>query len=207
MALRGRSNVSTRMHPMETGLRFNFGGRKARDSKLGVPVTIGVGNYTYNLGVLCIGLFEGNGSKEVMTVSLGNSYGDYDDYPLPDYCTFIDMRHRDSRKFIEWLKTHGIAKQYMHTCADGSQIPVSKPLAGSGVEAPLYQFDRDVLRYYDPDGCKTYEEAYVMRRWMRRYLSNEDYARIYASEREKYDAAHTGEPHPALNVTPGRNGL
>lgn len=105
---------------------------------------------TYVTSGLCMASFDADG--EMMTVYLGEEIGN--GTLMPMYCAYLDVNNVPD--IARRLEKAGIAEPYTRF---GATVAAESGFC----TYPLYRFDADKLRKFDPEGMKEYETAYWTR--------------------------------------------
>lgn len=72
---------------------------------------------------------------------------------MPKYCAFVDVSRNDSKELLEFIEKNNLGKPYKR---NGSVVTGRTGYT----DYPVYQFNSEVLRQMDPEGCMKYEQAY-----------------------------------------------
>ncbi|MBO4834612.1 MAG: DUF4313 domain-containing protein [Lachnospiraceae bacterium] len=128
-------------------------------------VVLEVASYTYNPLSIAILLkdAEDRTPYTTATVNIGKYTGNGS--VLGPYCAFLDTNNNPTLE--EFLIRNHLAKPYTR---------FGEPVYGASgfVEYPLYEFDPELLRQIDPEGCAQYEQEYEKE--LRAYQADADLA-------------------------------
>lgn len=153
---------------VDSGLTFS--GKSMKN----MPVSIEVRSYEWNPRVLSVRMIPASGPAKAITMNLGDRFGRFNDYVIPEYCSFLNANDPDFAQMASWLQSKGIAEP-----VGINGVPVTKAYDRNSTPACLYRFNPDVLKKLDPEGCYMYQRERTMADFKHLVMSDEEYENIY----------------------------